>query len=206
MLITLLDLLLVLYLISLFSIIFLLNKSVHKFKDYIRKGIWVSDLGRSNKASAKYFNTTIKLYGLLSIPLTLKFALIFPEGFNYQVMSVILLSISIFTLVIGFLPMNKWRVMHEIMAGLCFGSVVAFSVFAIIENSISYVFPLHLILLNYAFLIFTPITAVGNLMYFFRIKTRKFKWLIILAGKFEWVILFITIAWNISMATFLLME
>jgi hypothetical protein len=196
--------LLSIYLIYLTLLVAVLAKAISKFKGFPYTCIWVSDLGKVGKGSAKYFNRAISLYGLLSISLALKAYEVLPQNQEGHIIVIVLAIISSATFFLGFFPKNSKAIMHFVTGSFAFIGVLVIAYFGMQLDSKIQFFPQYFGIMHFILLYFTPIALIGGILDYAKINPKELKGFIKITGIIEWLVFIITILWNFLMAFFLL--
>jgi hypothetical protein len=204
--ILLLNIFLSFYLLYLALLVVAVLKAISKFKGFSKTCIWVSDLGKVGKGSAKYFNKAINLYGLLSLSLAIKAYYVFPQTMEAQIIIAALMFISTATFLLGFFPKNSKAILHFTTGAVAFTGVLVIAFFGMQLDSKIHFFPEYFGIMHFILLYFTPIALIGGVLDYAKVYPKKLNLFIRITGIIEWLVFVITILWNFSMAIFLILQ
>lgn len=205
---------LVIFMIYLPIFAVLLFIAVKKYKGYSFTSLWFSNLGDTRFPSSAVFNTSLFIYGLLSLFFAYNLSQILPNFITAQIGTVFLYVCSIATILTGLVSMNKNLKVHHIFSNTVFISITTFSLFLIHPLFILDVVPKSLLIGNalivlvslVVFVSFARLVAklgkIPETLFDMRKKEKSF--LIRNVAVWEWIFVFFVVIWNFAMSLVIL--
>jgi hypothetical membrane protein len=178
--------------------------SSRKFPNYSYLKDWVSLLGQSNKKSGNLFNISTIILGFLSIFISLSILRYLSLRQLPQTIFFALLMVNITTLLIGFLPMDKYYTIHNLDTLLIFIFVLITSIYLLLFPEIGLqIQMIKIICIFIVFLIpFSVIAKRNEFNHSYRNKLLRI--ICINKGFWEWSMFLSAIIWNFVLGIALL--
>lgn len=174
--------------LTIFSLV--LIQGIFKTKKFSFNKYWVSDFGMDTSTHKKKFNLTISLWGFLSLFLSLGFISLLEESKFTQFTAISLLVTCITTVIIGFLPQDKYRHWHNLTRTIIFIGAFGTALFSTLPLMNSFAFPKYLYLFNIGVLFSVCALAIT---FFVQKKIGA-------AKVWEWLVCLFAISWNAIIA------
>lgn len=156
-----------------------------KRPDFFQKRSVISLLGETSSSVSRQINTLISFFGLLSLPFVFGLSKLLPRTLLSTIGITFLYLVSLSTLLVGFFPRDKWKMIHKYLGFMLSVGVIGSMVFLIKPMLSSEVIPNVLILLNLAIILFaclylaTDYLKIKRLGNFFLKRVGIWQWLMV---------------------------
>lgn len=191
---TILEFFLILFVIYLPIFVVFLFYLRKKNKKYSIKKCVVSLLATGPKPWGIYFNIATSIYGILGMILPICLIRVLGPNWLSAIGIGVLFLVCLFTILVGFFPMNRNLESHKNISYLVYSAVFAVAVVFVFILPQSDVLPKMLQLINY-WIIFVSVILFISFMRNKRIEPNPVV---------EWTTLLSTIAWNLILAVSLI--